>query len=121
MSANVAQLTGACVTAHLTTFTQHTKSRAEERYMLTGRVEIRDNVRSMFASPLITVVQERRGEQWDVDGHSTGLQRRHTGAEICERVTNVCGKAARSHAAHQPTATPIGPSISASAPETAFK
>eukprot|EP00064_Thunnus_orientalis_P016882 superscaffoldBa00003443_g16955 len=40
---------------------------------------------------------------------------------VCERVTNVCGKAARYHAAHQPTTTPIGPSISASAPETAFK
>ncbi|KAK1898694.1 Cellular tumor antigen p53, partial [Dissostichus eleginoides] len=39
-----------------------------------------------------------------------------------ERVTNVCGKAARYHAAHQPTNTPpIGPSISASAPTTAFK
>ncbi|KAG7520755.1 hypothetical protein JOB18_035790 [Solea senegalensis] len=37
---------------------------------------------------------------------------------VCERVTNVCGKAARSRAAHQPTttATPVGPSISASAP-----
>ena len=51
------------------------------RYMLTGRVEIRDNVRSMFALPLISVVQERRWEQWDVDGHSTGLERRHTGTE----------------------------------------
>lgn len=41
--------------------------------------------------------------------------------QVHERVTNVCGKAPLYRASQQPTTTPIGSSISASLPETAFR
>lgn len=41
--------------------------------------------------------------------------------QVHKRVTNVCGKAPLYRASQQPTTTPIGSSISASLPETAFR